>query len=364
MTTTLDSAVTDVLNRLSDSDEKVWTRAEIELYLKDGYDTFCQRTKVLFDVYVIENLPPVGNWQTDLEKSIALTKSGWGLTDSPFHFTDDSEQNYGVGGGYGGSYAGPSGMTSPSDRTFAATVDNSAGGVPTTVPGGPLPQSTVEVLRVAYSDRDLLGFGSQNMRKVDPTYETRGGDPQFFTYDKDGFFFLRVVPAAAGDAVYDTVSGSWGTMTYTDDTAVTVVTQEVSGGSTGGFGILRHRTDMFPTEGPWGTPTRVHPATVNIKVEVHRLGRDLTSHASELPLAYQKYVVYWAMAMALGRDGNGQNTELAEHFEQRFEMGVHRLVQKRDRMTPEHVSRLGSMEIPDNFGLGEPQAPYPWGVIQ
>ena len=72
--TTLFESVSDVLDRLGDLDNDIWSRDEITLHVRDGYDLFCRRTKALFDVIVIENLPRVGNWQTDLEKYLAEQK--------------------------------------------------------------------------------------------------------------------------------------------------------------------------------------------------------------------------------------------------------------------------------------------------
>ena len=358
---TLDAAVTEVLDRLGDLENKIWTRAETKLYLQDGYDTFCTRTKVLFDTYAIENLPPVANWQTDLEKWHAQQKSGWGITDEPFHYTDSSEQDNGVGGAVGGSYSGPSGMTSPGDRDFAATVDGSAAGVPTTVKGGTLPQTVVRILRVAWNREDLQGLTAARLRELDPNWEDRTGDPQWFVHDSDGMFYLRVVPAADGSAAYTTVDGSWGTLAYTDDSTVTVNTIEPDGHNTGGFGILV-ATDGFPSHGPWGTVTRIHPDDDNLKVEVVRLGQPLTDHPFELPLAYQKYVLYWAMSQLLRRDGPGQDIALADHFAERFEMGVSNLARKRDRMTNERAGAFGGSQQAEPFGLGDPRAPHPYGV--
>ena len=355
---TLDAMVTDSLDRLGDLANKVWTRDEMRLYLRDGYDTFCRRTFCLFDIYVIENLPPTGNWQTDLEKYHAQQTPGMALTDHAFHFTDEAERNLGVEGRYGGTYSGPSGMTSPSDRTYAGDVDT----VPTTVTGGLLPQTTVDVLRVTYDDRELYALGSAQARTLDPNYENRSGDPQFFTFDKDGIFYLRLIPTAQGDAVYNTVDGSWGTLTYTDDTTVTIDTTEVRGFNTGGFGILRHRTDLFPSGGPWGTPTRIHPSSANVKVEVYRLGLNPDTHAFELPYAYLRYPLYWALSQALRRDGPGQDMELADHYEQRFEMGVHRMVGKRAKMDRERVGRMTGAPTTKPFGLGDPQPPYPYSI--
>jgi len=367
--TKLFDATSDALDRLGDLDNDIWSRDEIGLYVQDQYDQFCRRTKALFDVVVIENTPPVGNWQTDLERYFALQMPGLAVSDGPFHMTDDSEQGLTAGGQIGGTYRGPAGITNPTQKASVDDVDS----VPTTVVGGYLPQSTVEVLRVTYDNRDLIGTDSPRMRKLDSNYETRSGDPQFFTYDKDGLFFLRVVPAAQGGATYPTLNGAFGTIKYhVDDDGSTlmedIITQEVDGTMTGGFGILRYRAttdgNTFSSGGPWGTPTQIHPSAENIKVEVIRLGRNLATHPIELPDAYTKYVIFGAMSRALRRDGPGQDLALADHYEQRFEMGVDRMVKKLNKMQPERVGRFGGSGTSEPFGLGLPLMPSayenPW----
>lgn len=350
-----------VLNRLGDLDNKVWQRSEIDLYVQDGYDQFCRTAKPLFDIYVIENLPRTGNWQTDLERYFISQKPGWGATDEPFHYTGAHEQNLGTEGRYGPTYRGPSNMTRRGEQDYTDT-DEAGEDIPTSVPGGPLPHATVEVLRVTYDQRALYALTSLEARRLDANYENRDGDPQFFTFDKDGIFYLRLIPRGTGGASYDTVSGSWGTMTQTSDSDVSVVTTEVNGHNTGGFGILRHRTDMFPSGGPWGTPTRVHPDSANVRVEVFRLGRSLDTHPTEIPRAYEKYVAFFAMSRALRREGPGQDMELAEHFMQRFAMGIERLTRKRARMDRHRIARFKPGGLRDPFGLGMPQAPYPYGL--
>lgn len=358
MPSTLHSLTTEVLDRLGDQDNKIWSRSEIEGYIQDGYDEFCRRSKVLFDIWVVENQPATGNWQTDFERYLAEQKPGFTLTDEPFHFTGEHERNLGVGGAYGGSYSGPASSTSVSERSLysgeTSLVD--------TVYTGSIPTNTVEVLRVAYDNRSLTGMGSAQMNELYPNHQTVTGDPQWFVYDRDGLFRLRFVPAPAGDASYDTVSGTWGTMTYTDDTDVTANTADRTSGDTGGFGILRWRDDMFPALGQWGTPTRVHPEDSNIKVEMYRLGRDLASYTSELPIAYEKYVIYYAMGEAMEREGDGQQLELAEHYFSRFEMGLKRIEKKKRDMQYERAARLGGPASEPAFGgLGDPQPPYPYG---
>ena len=364
-TTRLDAAVTDTLTRLGDLDNEIWGRAEISDYLKDAYDQFCGETKCLFDIHVIENLPVTGNWQTDLEKQIASTKPGFHLTDQPFHFTGEHERDLGTGGKYAQTLRGPASATNKKWYD-ADNVESLIADLPTKVPGGLLPEEVIDVIRVTYDNRGLQGMASARLKELDPNYETRSGDPQVYTFDKDGIYFLRIVPAAGGQANYDDTDGTWGKLAQRLDSDSnvedTIVTSEVSGQRTGGWGIIRHRTDFsFANGGTWGHPTRIHPEDLNIDVEVNRLGRDLDHHAMEIPLPYVKYVLYWAMYQALDREGSGQQLEMAKHYRERFEMGVARMKTRKRKMNLEHITTLMRQSPVEDFGLGEPQAPYPFG---
>lgn len=356
MPTELYEATSDVLDRLGDLDNDIWSRAEIALYLQDGSDLFTRRAKCIYDQVVIPNVPQSANWTTDLEYYLVSQRPGSNLSDAPIQRSGDEQ--LGVAGRVGGAYGQPAQMSSP--FITADTATDAAQGIPGSIPGGRLPSSTVDVIRVAYDQITLAGTSSQQMRSMDQTYETRVGDPQWFIWDKDGLFFLRVVPAASGNADYPYISGSWGTRTQTDDTSVAVSTAEASGYETGGYGILRAQTDAFPAGGPWGSPTIIHPTTDNILVEVNRLARPLTSYPIEIPDAYRKYLVFWAMSRALRREGPGQDIELGDHYADRFEMGIARMVEKRDKLQQERVGKFGGQPAAD--AMGWPQPPTGWGV--
>jgi hypothetical protein len=93
-------------------------------------------------------------------------------------------------------------------------------------------------------------------------------------------------------------------------------------------------------------------------VELYRLGRDLDNSPCELPDAYVKYLSYYAMARALERPGDGQNLERAEHYQQRFDVGVSRMTRKRESMSHEYRGQLGGGGGPMvPFGTGDPQVP-------
>lgn len=452
----MNDLVIDCLDRLGDTEEGIWSSDEMKLYLQDGYDIFTRRTRCLYDRHIIENLPPVGNWTTDLERYFASQKSGWGLTDEPLHMTAEHERSIGVAGYVGMTYHGPANMTSPSERTYTIAtsirpsfslskgsssntlvfqdltgaghriftvstvsaieqilgssssqnpsipitfalpdtpvyVDLTVGNitfrqyiplnfsaaygpttftapappaprtVTTTVLGGTLPNTVVDILRVTYDQRELTGFTSEQLAQLDSQYQTREGDPQMFSWDQDGIHFLRILPGAQGNAAYDAVVGSWGTCTALEGDSITVVTTDPVGYNSGGFGMLAYVSGEFPSGGPYGTPTRRHPSEDNIEIELFRTGRDLALFPMELPLAYQKYVIYWALHQALKREGPGQDIALAQHYVERFEMGVDRLSKKVNQFSQGYEHRFRPPNAESHFGIGDPGLPpnYP-----
>ena len=221
------------------------------------------------------------------------------------------------------------------------------------VQGGKLPHEVREVLRVAYNRRTLVGKSSDWVRRHDSQYQIRQGDPQIYTMDKDGLRFLRLVPSAGGQAAYNTINGTRGTMRQTDESGITPV---------GTRGILRYRTGNFPAGGPYGTPVQHHPDVFNVRVDHYRLGRDLNRYPFEIPPFFMKFLYYYAMSMALRREGPGQDIKMSDHYMERFQMGVDRLLSYRKDMQRMRMIQMGvGPEGRVGWGIGEPTLPayYP-----
>ncbi len=318
----LHEITTTALRKLDDEAEEVWSRAELDAAGRDGYDTFCRRTKCVFDIVVIENAHPTGGFGSDLQRYIAEHTPGMTIHDRRILFTQAAERDKIREPIEGGAVP------------ITATVASQASGP---VPGGRLPDGVVDVLRVTWDLQTLTQETAQSLRLADPMFETREGDPQAWLWGEDGLLSLRVWPAAAGDASYPTVDGVWGTLVYTDDPDVTVDL-----GGHGGYGFLSAIDGAFPSGGPHGIPNRIHPDAKNIRVEVARLGRDPAIYDLELPRVFRKYVVFWAMAQALKREGPGQDLELAQHYLDRFEFGVARMEARLKRLLPERRGQIGA----------------------
>lgn len=342
--------VRDALTRLDDAGNEVWSDDEMGLYVADGYDAFARATKCIFDRTVIENVPPEGNYGSDLQRSLALQHAGEVVTDHRLVITGEGQRDTLADPQEG--ILMPVNITGPAHATDDAEAD---GSLIISNPGGKLPDGIVDVLRVAWNLATLRPENHRVLRGYDPNYETTQGDPQFWTWRKDGLLAIRLVPVPTSDAVYDTVNGGpFGAISQSSDTALDV---------SGSRGILRAVAGGFPSGGPWGSPTRIHPATANTIVEIVRLGRDLTSHENELPRIFQKYVTFFAMAQALRRDGPGQDLKLAQHYQDRFDMGVSRMQARMKTVQPARTIVMGRRQSAPGQSMGF-TLPARWGEVR
>jgi hypothetical protein len=93
-------------------------------------------------------------------------------------------------------------------------------------------------------------------------------------------------------------------------------------------------------------------------VELYRLGKNLDNHPVEIPDAYLKYLSFYAMAKALERPGHGQDMDRSQHYQDRFEMGVARMIKRRQGLSQEYVGKFDAGDGEHlSFGIGDPQVP-------
>lgn len=106
------------------------------------------------------------------------------------------------------------------------------------------------------------------------------------------------------------------------------------------------------------------PATSgsNTIIEYFRRGATLSLDATqvEIPDRYTAYIVWYALARALERDGAGQDAEMAAHYQSRYVEGVKRI---KSRKTAIRRSRIGVMGGGDlsSRKMGTPQFPWNYG---
>lgn len=347
MNQTLDQVMFRVLGRLDDSDGDVWSRDEIRLYIKDGANLFCRRSRCLFDMAYIENLPAVGNYSSSEEYELAKQIPGLILTNRR-EFTRSIDKYTALPG-----LVGPAGLSTHAQIPLLEAFEEAGLEVAKSNPTGQLPRGFVAIERVTHDGITLYPeFSSGLAHEVDNRYEHQEGDSDWFTLDKDGLFTLRRYPTGDGEADYGDVTGFYGVEVSDDDYTGVVI---------GDWGALAYDPENFPMGGPWGAPARLHPDTNNTRVELSRLNLDLDGHVFDIPDSYIKYVEFWACSRALRRDGPGQDIKLADHYAERFELGIDRMLKRRRNVESEHIGRIGHGEqrrgIPLKINL-----PYNYGT--
>jgi hypothetical protein len=336
-------AVNNVLKRLDDypsvSGEPVWTRAEVELYVKDGYDAFCRQTKSILDFFYPENLPLAGNYVSRWERD--YFDSGMVAVGLVNYSGGYWERDYAEA-----SAIGPANSTQPWEAEYLDTVF--------AVSMHPVPEDNVAVDRATHDFSELEAEFTRWVEENDRSYQTTMGEPSRFLMDRDGMSRMRIVPAGDGGATSVDLTGTFGLLRDAADTDG-LGTWSPSGT----WGVLREIPEHFPMGAPFGIPRRLYSDTKNTRVEYFRLG-NLTDDQIEVPDRFVKYVEFYAQAKALERDGPGQDLKLAAHFDGRFVDGVRRMVARLADNRRARVATIGSVgRIPTVPALA--RLPYRYG---
>ena len=305
-------AVNDVLKRLDDypdvSSVSVWTRAEIELYVTDGYNAFCRRTKAVFDMFYPENLATAGNYVAKWEEN--YYESGM-IAQGLLNYSGGYwEQDYADPGAIG-----PVNLTQPWESTYQDEAFAVGRGV--------VPEDNVTLDRGTFDWVEMDAEYSQWFEANDRNYRTVSGTPDRYAHDRDGIGYMRTVRAGSREATEYTVSGTYGLLRTAGSTDGLGTWAPV-----GSWGGLREIPEHFRMGGLYGIPRREYSDTGNVRVEYFRLGKDLGQYSFDLPDRFVKYVEHYAQAKALERDGPGQDFVLSQHFMQRFEDGVSRTIKR------------------------------------
>lgn len=338
------TATNNVLKRLDDypavASERVWTRDEVELYVKDGYNAFCRRTKCVFDLFYPENRALAGNYVAKWEENyFASGMIAVGLIGFSGGYW---EQDFAEAGAIG-----PVNSTEPWEAEYLTTTFGVARGV--------VPEDNVAVDRATHDYVQLEPEFSQYFEERERNFHTVVGTPERFAMDRDGIGWIRFIRAGSGDAELYTTSGTYGLLRSASDTDGLGTWEPL-----GSWGVLRAIPEHFPMGGQYGIPRRLFSDDDNFRIEYYRLGKDLGEYQFEIPQRFIKYVEYYAEAKALERDGPGQDLALSQHFMQRFEDGVGRMIR---RLGEHHRARGGQVG-----SAGRPSArpslarlPYPYG---
>lgn len=339
---TLASLRADVLRRLGDDVETVWTSVEIDSYLKDGYKQIARACRIFWDQTFLENLPRGFSYSQPWEKQYATFDYGQA------NYTFDDERRLGDED----TAEGPANHTCPDELHFLS--DLGIASIPAT---SEVPKTVTEIERATWDQMTITALTPEALAGYDSRYQLTEGEVYGYTFRQDGLRTFRKIRKPAAMAAIHEVDGAWGILREPED-----ITSETV---TGTWGIPRR----IPGEHPIGTehfgfPRRVYREGTNVKIEHWREGRDLdTAYVEcELPDRYGIYLRDFALSEALGRAGPGQDKALAKHYQERWARALERM---RRRFTSVEKTRVGVLGDPQlSVGTHPPRPRLPWNFPQ
>lgn len=343
MTVMLSDLATTVMRRMGDSAGAIWTQSEIEDYIQRGYDELTKRTGCLLGVALSPDVPGCLNYSAEWELPYILAD---GDANGPFQFTCEFERDF-IDNARG-----------PANHSHTWEFDSGyvvAASMATEIPALiDLPDDLHQIERATWNTIKADAMRSRDFEFDDSRYELNKGNVDAYIQDKDGLGTLRKwrVPASAYVPYSFDSSSDDGVGIIRDLTGI-VNTTVVSDG----FGDLIQvdGVDVFEDFGILGP---IFSETSNLRIEYQRRGAALSdSQGFEVPDRYTVYVRHYAQARALEREGDGQDIELAAHYQSRYETGIQRMLKRQQAMQYQKKSILGG-------GVRQqarpPRVPLPW----
>jgi hypothetical protein len=340
MAITLSELRTEVLSRLGDSTRTIWSRAEINSYLEEGYNQLAIDSRPFWDVAFLEDTPYTGNYNGSWEKD----------------YFDSDEVIYSqfnkTGGDWEDDYDDDSLGLRPCNHTSAWEWDY----ITTEFfdPVVTLPTNFYQVERAVWDNKRILPSTAIELES-DPNYETTEGDVIAYRMEMDGINKLRKYRRPSSTSDEYAVTGTWGILRDPSD-----ITSDTP---TGTWGAVRRITGEYAT-GTWGLVRRVQKQTDNLKIEYFRRGNTVSDDDDEyeFPDVYVKYVRHYCMWKCYARDGAGQDLELAGHYKQRYDVGVLRIERRKSSIASQVTLKMGGPS-PRRHRPPRPRRPWEFGQI-
>jgi len=348
---TLATSTARVQRQLDDEDADVWTVTQVQDFLQDGYDRFCRDTQCIFDMEMYEDRPHTGNYTKEHEKDY--------MTDIPilarFTITKESDRQYVDPGA-----PIPSNHTRQDDASYMSTDrDSLATSGSSTRTVGILPARFVSVDRVTHDWLRLAPESARYNRRNRNIYQTESGGVYAYQMDEDGLWNFRTVGVPVRELPTVTISGIFGGIrAFTDDEFD--YDDEVVVGTYGG---VRQVPQQFAS-GQYGGVRKIIPDANATRVEYFRLGKNLRAHPFEIPDRYVRYVEWYALYRAYNTPGEGEDKALADHYMQRFQMGIEKMKKRVDDEMKERAQAMGTKRLgkldsylerfPSNYGYKRP----------
>lgn len=341
---TLSSTKDDVLKRLGDTAELIWSSAEIERYLQNGYNVMALETHCFWRQTYLEDRETTGNYTADFEKDwfsageISYNRFAYCAPDD-VNWADPGDLDY-----------GPTNHTAKWEVAWLSVGDTPDPTYYTTVET--LPRDLYDIERATWNFFRIEPLRSTELEYNDARYQVNRGEVLGYTRDKDGLNRFRKwrAPAVAADS-YTISNPCSGILRNPADISGEPVT--------GKWGIPRRIPTQPASAGTWwGFPRRPFRDGHNTKIEYFNRGRQLSDRQGfEIPDRYVKYIRHYAIWKALERNGVGQDPILAEHWKGRWKDGISRMIRRRKAMLDNRFRVLGDTLLP----FGPPPRPkYPW----
>jgi hypothetical protein len=336
MSKTLEDTRTAVLYRLGDEDCDIWSADEVDTYLKEGYDELAIKTMCFWDHAALEEAPNTANYTAKWE--VAHFDSGQ-VRYSRFSITDKWEDSYDDQELEPGNHTAAWEWEYLSKNYVSALCD--------------VPARMYQIERAVSNDKRIDPITKRQL-ETDPRFEYTEGEVEAYAMQYDGIRKFRKYrkPSDIGDMYeYD---GTWGLLR--DPSDITASTP------TGTWGTPRRMDGEAPsTDGTgWGIPRRVYKSTVT-RIEFFRRGTPVENDTDEfeLPAIYIKYLRHYAMAKALAREGTGQDSALAAHFQARFLQGIARIKARMVHIQAQRIGVVGGLGARPTGGR-PPKPKLPW----
>lgn len=338
---TVDEIETVLARRLGDSSHVIWAQDELTLYLKEGYNRLTIDTGCLWATEVAPDYAFASNHTFLFEAELLDANNDLA---GPAQFTSEFERDY-------INYA-----TGPSNHNhhweFNEGHVEDAGALTEVSALVDLPEDLYEIERSTWNSRRLSALRSRNFENDDSRYELSKGEVEAYTQDKDGVRRLRKwrVPSAPFiPPEMDDESSEFGVIVdisdFDDSTPLSKWGDFVQVAGEHGFGD------------PFGVIVGVYSDTSNMRYEYRRRGVDLDIECFEIPQRYVTYVRHYAQARALEREGDGQDLELAAHYDARYADGVARMLKRQQAMAYQKKYVMGGAPKMDRR---LPLARLPW----
>ncbi len=347
MSVSLSDLRSTLQRRLCDEGERLWSKAELDIYISTGYDTLARLTGCLFDSACIPDYAFAFNFTSEFERDFVESVPGW-YCDGPAQFTTELERDY------VNNAAGPANHNEHWEFNggYQSITEVSA--------LAERPDGISAVERATWNTKRLEAVHSRDLEGADSRYELNKGEVQAFVQDKDGIDVLRKwrVPSV-------------GYVPYSFDAS-----------SDDGFGIIRDLDGIhtgIAVDGSWGDLVQVdgenvfedfgilgpiYKETNDLRLEYRRYGKNLADDQGfEIADRYTIYVRHFAQARALEKEGPTQDLKLAAHFQSRFEVGVARMKKRATAMLFQQLIVMGGAPSIRGQRPARARFPYAYGRV-